>query len=284
VRAPDARRRASGDAARGQHLLRSDAIASELVGQAGIRPDELVLEIGAGLGRLTAPLARRGAHVIAVEIDQAFGARLRRRFGDTPNVEVVVADALDVALPAAPFRVVGNLPFGSTTPILRRLLDDTALDLTAVDVLIEWNVARKRTSPRPTNLVSLGWLPWWTFDLARHLPASAFEPRPSVDAGFVAIRPRADPLLRADRRGAFRAMLAHAFRKANLPVARSLADAVPAPAISACLRDRGLSRDARPTDLDVFDWIALFATVQAAGAQKNSSAMPSGSRKLKPEP
>lgn len=282
MRAPNARRRASGDPARGQHLLRSDAIASELVGQAGIRPDELVLEIGPGLGRLTAPLARSAGRVIAVEIDHRFAVQLRARFGRSANVEVVLGDALEVALPSEPFRVVGNLPFGSTTPILRRLLDDTEGALTAVDVLVGWNVARKRASPRPANLVSLGWQPWWTFDLARHLPASAFEPRPSVDAGFLAIRPRTDPLLRADQRGAYRAMLTRAFRKANLPLERSLA--VPTRAIAACLRGRGLSRDVRPTSLDVFDWVAVFAAVQAAGVQKNSSAMPSGSRKLKLEP
>jgi len=284
VRAPDARRRASREPARGQHLLRSDAIASELVGQAGIRTDELVLEIGPGLGRLTAPLARRAGHVVAVEIEERFAAQLGARFRSTTNVEVVVDDALRVALPSAPFRVVGNVPFGSTTPILRRLLDDRALELTAVDVLVEWNVARKRSSPRPTNLVSLGWQPWWTFNLIRHLPASAFDPRPSVDAGFLAIRPRLQPLLRVDQRSVYRALLGRAFRKANLPVARSVAEAVPARIVTGCLRDRGLATDARPTDLDVFDWVALFQAVQAAGAQKNSRAIPSGSRKLKSEP
>src|SRR4029079_7287321 len=147
--------------ARGQHLLRSDAIASELVEQAGIGRGELVLEIGPGLGRLTPPLARRAAHVLDVEIDPRFAVEVRGRSGPDSNVEVVVGDILEVALPSAPNRVVGNLPFGSTTPILRRLLDGTAAEPTAADVLVEWNVARKRSSPRPSNLVSLGWQPWW---------------------------------------------------------------------------------------------------------------------------
>ncbi len=283
MRASNARRRASRDPARGQHLLRSDAIASEFVEQAGIGRGELVLEIGPGLGRLTAPLARSAAHVLALEIDQRFAVKLRGRFGPDSNVEIVVGDILEVPLPSAPYRVVGNLPFGSTTPILRRLLEGAPRP-TAADLVVEWNVARKRSSPRPSNLVSLGWQPWWTFELVRHVPASAFQPRPSVDAGFLAIRPRAQPLLRTDRRQAYRGLLARAFRKANLPVTRSLHNAIPRRAIAACLRDRGLAPDARPTDLDVFDWVALFGAVQAAGAQKNSSAIPSGSRKLRPEP
>ena len=79
-------------------------------------------------------------------------------------------------------------------------------------------------------------------------------------------------------------MLARAFRKANLPVTRAIDGGLRPRAVAACLRDRGLPTDIRPTDLDVFDWVALFAAAQAAGAQKNSSAMPSGSRKLSPEP
>jgi 23S rRNA (adenine-N6)-dimethyltransferase len=284
VRAPDARRRASRDPARGQHLLRSDAIAAELVEQAEIGPDELVFEIGSGLGRLTAPLARNAGQIVAIEIDERFAAKLEARFGTAANVEIVADDALHVPLPRAPFRVFGNLPFGATTPILRRFLDDPTPRLHAVDVLIEWNVARKRAAPRPTNLVSLGWQPWWTFALSRHLPASAFDPRPSVDAGFLAIRPRTPPLLRRDQRPAYRALLTRAFRRANLPVARALGGTIPPQAIETCLRGRGVSRDSRPADLDVFDWVALFEAVQPAGAQKNSSAIPSGSRKLSPEP
>jgi len=281
VRAPDARRRA-GNAARGQHLLRSDAIASELVGQAGIHPDELVLEIGAGLGRLTAPLARSAGHVLAVEIDERYATKLDARFRQVANVEIVAADVLEVDLPSRPFRAFGNLPFSTTTPILRRLLDDPGLPLTAADVLVEWHVARKRAAPRPTNLVSLGWQPWWTFDLLRHLPAAAFEPRPSVDAGLVAIRRRGQPLLDMRQRPAYRGLLSRAFRRANLPLIRSQQGHPRA--IAAFLSDRGLPANARPTDLDVFDWVALFEMVQPAGAQKSSRAIPSGSRKLRPDP
>jgi len=284
VGARNARRRPSGSHARGQHLLRSDAIAAELVAQSGVGHDDLVLEIGAGLGRLTGPLAASAGRVIAVEIDERFASRLTHRFEAVSSVEIVRGDALQVALPTTPFRAFGNLPFGATTAILRRLLDDPGLALTAVDVLVEWNVGRKRTSPSPSNLVSLGWQPWWEFRLVRHLHASRFDPEPTVDAGLLAIRPRRVPLLDVEDVRAYRSMLAHAFRKANVPVGRSLAGSVPPRVAHTSLRDRGVTPSARPTDLDVFDWVALFRAAQAAGAQKNSSAMPSGSRKLNPEP
>ena len=275
-------RGAGSHPARGQHLLRSDDIAKELIDQADIGPDELVVEIGPGSGRLTAPLSAVARRVIAVEIDERFVASLRARFRDAPNVEIALGDALRVALPEMPFRAVGNLPFGATTAILRRLLDDPAVPLTGADLLVEANVARKRASPRPTNLVSLGWQPWWEFRLVRQLPASAFQPRPSVDAGFLAIRRRSSPLLPADARSAYRAMLVGAFRRGNTPIEQALRT-VPPRVIGTRLRARGLARGARPSDLDVFDWVALFEVAQL-GPQKSSSAMPSGSRKLTPDP
>ena len=277
-----AARRASGDPARGQHLLRSDDVARELIEQADIGPDELVVEIGPGTGRLTAPLAEAARRVIAVEIDRRFARSLRTRFDHATNVEIVYGDILRVSLPRTPYRVVGNLPFGATTPILRRLLDDPAVPMTGADLLVEANVARKRASPRPTTLVSLGWQPWWEFQFVRQLPASAFEPMPSVDAGFLEIRRRSSPLLPAHARPAYLALLAGAFRRGNQPVERAVRSVAPR-IIAATLRARGLARGARPTDLDVFDWVALFEAAQA-GPQKSSRAMPSGSRKLRPEP
>jgi 23S rRNA (adenine-N6)-dimethyltransferase len=110
-----------------QHFLRR-AVANELVRDARLRQDDLVVDLGAGTGRLTAELARAARRVVAVELDPGLAARLTGRWA---NVEVVEADARDVHLPREPFRVVANLPFAgrrrscatcSTTqvPLVRR--------------------------------------------------------------------------------------------------------------------------------------------------------------------
>ena len=130
----------------GQHFLRSRVIAAELVEQAGIGDGDLVLEIGAGTGRLTEALASRGGRVLAVELDPELVARLSRTYSRNPRITVVEADAMAVRLPERPFRAFGNLPFGVTTQLLRRLLDDPTSPLARADVT---SSTRSLASARP---------------------------------------------------------------------------------------------------------------------------------------
>ena len=94
----------------GQHFLRSSKLAAELVRDAGIRPGELVVDIGAGAGALTAALVDARATVLALEVDPTLAAALRRRFAGR-DVTVVEVDARGWSLPREPFAVVSNLPF-----------------------------------------------------------------------------------------------------------------------------------------------------------------------------
>ncbi len=245
----------------GQHLLRSGPLARELVAQAGVSPTDLVLEFGAGTGRITDALARSGARVIAVELDPGYADALRRRFRSSRRVTIVETDILHAPLPERPFRAFGSIPFALTTALLRRLLDEPASPLVRADLLVEYAVARKRSSVWPGNLVSLGWLPWWDFRLSRHLPASAFEPPPSVDAGLLSIVKRPLPLIPLERREDFIKFLRSGFRQAQMPLHRSLRGRIPARTWKRAARERGIGRGATPTDLDVFDWVALFSLV-----------------------
>jgi 23S rRNA (adenine-N6)-dimethyltransferase len=248
----------------GQHLLRSNALIREIVTQAGVRADELVLEIGAGTGRISEELARAARRVVAVELDPRFADALRRRFRASPAVEVVESDVLQLPLPNVPFRVFGNVPFALTTAILRRLLDEPASALFRADLILQFETARKRASVWPGNLTSLGWLPWWQFSLVRRVPASAFEPVPSVDAGVLAVTRRSPPLLRPEQRVHYVRLLHAGFRHANTPVNRALRGRMPERLWKQVARDRGVVPWAKTSDLDVFDWVALFRLVQAS--------------------
>jgi 23S rRNA (adenine-N6)-dimethyltransferase len=169
---------------------------------------------------------------------------------------VVEADALCVPLPADPHRVFGNVPFNITTALLRRVLDDPASPIAAADLIVQDGLARKRCAMRPCTMLTLSWLPWWRLSIERLLPAGSFEPRPSVDAALVAARRRDPPLLPADSAVVYRALLRRAFDRAERPVRYT---ASPGNAAWKRLaRDRGLPFDARPRQLDVWDWVALY--------------------------
>jgi 23S rRNA (adenine-N6)-dimethyltransferase len=194
-----ARRRTPRDEQRrrlGQNFLQPH-VAERLVAEAAFQPGELVVEIGPGSGAITFALARQGVRVIAVELDRAWAATLRRdahRLGLT-NVQIVTRDFAQFTLPRQPFRVIGSLPFGATTAILRHLLQGTEATLRRADLIVQWEVARKRAAAPPSTLLSVAWAPWWKFTLGERIPARAFRPVPGVDAGLLTITPREPPLL-----------------------------------------------------------------------------------------
>jgi 23S rRNA (adenine-N6)-dimethyltransferase len=180
----------------GQNFLRPE-FADRIVAEADFRPGDLVVEFGAGLGAITIALAKRQVDVVAIEIDPVWVARLRDRVGGAfqDKVRIVEGDFLSLRLPTEPFRVVGSLPFGYTTDVLRRLLDDPRVTLERADLIVQWEVARKRVALPPSTRLSTTWVPWWEFRLGRHVPASAFRPVPRVDSGVLIITRRKPPIL-----------------------------------------------------------------------------------------
>jgi 23S rRNA (adenine-N6)-dimethyltransferase len=208
-----------------------------------VRPDELVLDLGAGGGRLTAELSRTARDVIAVELDPRLAERLRGRWA---NVSVVQADAAAAELPREAFRVVANLPFDRTTAILRHLLDDPAVPLVRADVIVEWGVAVKRSLPWPSTLNGVVWGAWYSTALARRLPPHAFDPPPRVGAGVLVFERRASPLIPGDCSRSYRGFVARGFRHGVRAV-------VPKPTLRR-LRLSGLE----PRELDAHGWAALF--------------------------
>jgi 23S rRNA (adenine-N6)-dimethyltransferase len=258
-RAPPRRRSAPSD----RRFLRSAAIARELVSDAGVSRADHVVELGAGTGRLTVPLAEAAGRLTAIELDAALASRLSERFTSHGHVTIVEGDILEVVLPETPWRAFGNLPFSISTPTLRRLLDDPTGPLVCADLLVQFEMARKRGVVGPSTAVSLGWAPWWDIALRRRIPSFAFDPPPGIDAGMLAIRRRTPALLDArDRRG-FVAMLTRAFRSGGRPVRRSLSISLPPRTWKRLARDRGLDVDAHPSSLDVWDWISVFDAVRA---------------------
>lgn len=180
----------------GQNFLVDQALIDRFIRGLGLDADDLVVDLGAGTGALTVPLARTGATVWAVETDPHCAARLRAQLAaHAPEVRVIETDIRWVRLPRTAYRVVANPPFGMTTELLARLLDDPARGPVRADLVVQREVARKHAATPPTALRTAAWSPWWTFEIGMRFGRDAFRPRPSVDASLLTVRKRVPSLL-----------------------------------------------------------------------------------------
>jgi 23S rRNA (adenine-N6)-dimethyltransferase len=244
---------------RSQRFLRSHALAELIVREADVSPCDLVVDVGAGNGQLTAPLARAAGGVVAIELDPALAARLRHRFAACPAVRVVEGNALRVPLPAEPFRVVANPPFDRTTDLLRRLLDDPRVPLERADVVVERAVALKRAAIVPSTLLSVYWSAWYELTHGRILRRSCFTPAPTVDAVLLRAVRRRRPLIPVDDAEEYRAFVGAGFER-RAPALRRALEAKVAPRRLKQLADElGFRRDALASELDAGQWASLFA-------------------------
>jgi 23S rRNA (adenine-N6)-dimethyltransferase len=161
-----------------------------------------IIELGAGDGALTRPLACLGRPLTALEIDPRRARRLAASLcadrATATDARVVCADMLRYRFPGFPHTVVGNVPFHLTTAIIRRLLSEPAW--TCAALIVQWEVARRRAGVGGASMLTATWWPWYEFRLVRRIPAASFRPVPSVDAGLMTMHRRPIPLV-AEQRG-----------------------------------------------------------------------------------
>jgi 16S rRNA (adenine1518-N6/adenine1519-N6)-dimethyltransferase len=182
----------------GQHFLADQAIIDAIVRAIDPRPGQAMVEIGPGLAALTQPLVERLGKLAVIELDRDLAARLRKH----SQLAVTEADVLKVdfaelarALDAAKLRVVGNLPYNISTPILFHLLGfvDTIEDqhFMLQKEVIDRMVARPATSDYGRLSVMLQWR--YAMEKVLSVPPQAFEPPPRVDSAVVRMVPLANP-------------------------------------------------------------------------------------------
>lgn len=239
----------------GVHLLSSGRVITSLVTAADLGPDDLVIDFGAGPGTITAPLARTGSRVLAVERDARFVADLRRRFDDRPRVRVVHDDLRTVRLPRRAFAVVANIPFAVSTPLLRRLLTPASSGFSRAELVVEWGLAKRLTSALPRDVEAAWWSCRFALTVRRRVPAACFTPAPRVDAAHLGVRRRSE----VDRRvsAILWALLSAAYRRGGTPARLALQGVAPRRITQRLLGD------APATAITTATWLSLATTLAA---------------------
>lgn len=215
-----------------------------------------ILELGAGAGALTKPLARLGRPVTAIDIDEHRITSLRSAL---PGVAIDHADALTVPLDRPV--IVGNIPFHLTTPILRRLL--SAGTWTEAVLLTQWEVARKRCGVGGSTMMTAQTAPWFTFDLHGRVPSWGFSPRPSVDGGIIQISRRNDPLVPTSQRERYERFVRAVFTGRGRTLDRIITNAsrMDPHRAGQLLRKHGIDARALPRDLTPEQWAGIWNTM-----------------------
>ncbi|OGS63530.1 MAG: ribosomal RNA small subunit methyltransferase A [Euryarchaeota archaeon RBG_19FT_COMBO_69_17] len=173
----------------GQHFLVDARVAARQIDHARVTRDDVVMEIGPGLGVLTRGLVARARKVVAIEADRILAAYLR---DEIPEAEIVHGDALKVEWP--PFDVMAsNLPYRISSPLTFRLL---AAPFDRAVLMYQWEFARRMVAGPGTpdySRLSVGVYRRAKCEVLERVPRNAFRPQPRVDSALVRLEPRPPP-------------------------------------------------------------------------------------------
>lgn len=263
--------------ARSQNFLADPDVLEAILDLAEAGEGTRVLEIGPGLGILTGGLLAGGADVTAVELDRNLAAYLHAQLAtpiEAGRLRLIEGDALDLDLPdlvPAPFRVVANIPYHITSPILHRLLERPPRPERLV-LMVQAEVAdRIAAAPGQMSYLSVFVQFHSTVRVALRVPPEAFEPAPKVASAVVVLEPHATRQLPPEREEALWGLVQSGFRERRKMLrnvlARQLhggADAASGPMVGqarvdAALATADIAGDRRPQTLSVEDWLRLLA-------------------------
>ena len=262
----------------GQNFLCNEGLAAHLVSLAGVEPGDSVVEIGTGLGLLTRALAARARRVVTLEVDAGLVRALRAEGCLPGNVELLHADVLRsdlgrlVAGCEAPVRLVANLPYSISGPVLRRLLD-------LCDTLVDWSVMLQRevagrllAGPGTRAYGSLTVLHRLMVEVGKALTLEpqSFFPVPKVRSSFLRMRPLAKPLLVAEELSWVEPVVRAAFAQRRKTLVNALRGSAlePAPDVEAVVRALdalGIDRRARAESLDVEQLLSVARALAPSG-------------------
>lgn len=256
----------------GQHFLIDEGVLEQIVSSAGLTPQDVVVEVGPGLGLLTRELAKRVGRVIAVELDVQLVAVLKRTLSSFTNVFIVQADILKVppgelvgryCVEDAGYKVVANLPYYITSPVLRHFLE-ASLKPQLMVVMVQREVGEAIVaSSGNMSLLSVSVQFYAKPRLIVYVPAQSFYPPPKVDSVVLRLEFLPQPAVVVDDVAGFFDIVRRGFSSPRKQLHNSLAQGlgVSAAPVVSLLKRVGIESQRRAETLTLEEWAKVWRGV-----------------------
>ncbi len=267
----------------GQNFLVDEVHLARIVAAAELSSDDIVLEIGPGLGTLTALLAQKAGRVIAVELDERMLPILHETLADYANVQVICGDILaldpgqlvegaasvsDKPVPILAYKVVANLPYYITSAVIRHLLE-ARVPPDLIVLTVQREVAQRMVAQPPhMSLLAVSVQFYAHVEIVDRIPAGAFYPAPKVDSAVVRLRRRPQPAVPVEDVAFFFRVVRAGFaqRRKQLRNALSAGLGRPSAAVAAALQAAGIDPRRRAETLTLEEWAQLADALASAAA------------------
>lgn len=247
----------------GQNFLFDPSLLGRIIEVADVGPDDTVVEIGPGPGRLTILLSRVARRVIAIELDSDLFAKLQDELTGRDNIELVVGDALKYRYDElGPFKVVANIPYYITTPIIFRLIE-ARRNLVSMTLTIQKEVAQRIVAHPGTKdygVLSLAVQYHADPEIKFIIPASAFRPAPKVDSAVIHMKLRRTPKVTVADEVLFFKIIRAGFSQRRKTLSNALKPLIPD--VKAILLDTGIDPSRRAETLSMEEFAGLAETIK----------------------
>ncbi len=260
----------------GQHFLIDESVIGLVASAAELAPTDIVIEVGPGLGVLTRELARQVGYLLTVELDSRLAAILQKTLAPFSNVTIINDDILqikpEVLLQKVPagfpglvegtlsYKVVANLPYYITSPVLRHFLE-AALRPGLIVVMVQREVAEAiAAEPGKMSVLSVGVQFYGKPEIAGCVPARCFYPVPEVDSAILKVRVYPEPPLAVSDEAGFFRLVRAGFAAARKQLANSLSQGlnVPKADVLSLLEEAGITSTRRAETLTLEEWAELW--------------------------
>ncbi|MBR1540747.1 MAG: 16S rRNA (adenine(1518)-N(6)/adenine(1519)-N(6))-dimethyltransferase RsmA [Clostridia bacterium] len=262
----------------GQNFLINEEIVNGIVEKATISKNDLVIEIGPGLGTLTSRLLERAGKVIAVELDKNVLTILNDRFKLYQNFELIHQDILKTDLKEliqsnfnheiTSCKVVANLPYYITTPIIMKLLEEK-LDLKSITVMVQKEVAQRLTAvpgkDKEAGAISYSIYYYSDAEIVLSVPKTCFIPSPDVDSSVINLMLLKQPRVQIENEAFFFRIIRSAFSQKRKTLINSLVNTKIISSkqeAESILSNIGLDPRIRPEELSLQDFVSLYTKIK----------------------